>query len=68
MNAAHHATKAFAYAESGDVSTARQQMAAALEKAPFLTLAFYSKAFNFKNPADWNRFAHALRKAGLPEE
>jgi adenylate cyclase len=67
MVAAHNATLAFAYADSGDLAMARQHGEQVIKNAPNLTISRYGKLYNFRNPADWQRFAEALRMAGLPE-
>lgn len=67
MAAAHRVTMAMAYAESGDLPKARQTMDRVHESFPKLTVTNYAERYKFKRRADWERFAGALRAAGLPE-
>lgn len=44
-----------------------QDVEKALTRVNWLSVSFYENLSHFKDPADWLRFAMALRKAGLPE-
>jgi len=67
MEAVHHVSIAFAYADSGDLDAARQEMKTALELAPFLNIPMYRNLSHHRDPADLERFIAALQEAGLPE-
>ena len=65
--ALHLLNLAGAQVETGDLESARQAVDQALQKAPQLSLSFLRSAADYKSDAHWERFASALRSAGLPE-
>jgi tetratricopeptide (TPR) repeat protein len=67
MRGAHHVRAAFAYADRGDMDDARDQIETAKQLSPKITLALYRAIMHFQNEEDWQRFANAMREAGLPE-
>jgi len=67
MSAAHHLKYAFAYADQGKIQKAKQEIERVKALAPYLSIQFFRNIMHFELEADWERFASALRKAGLPE-
>ncbi|MFQ5937473.1 MAG: transcriptional regulator, partial [Acidiferrobacterales bacterium] len=56
-----------AYAESGQQEEARARAAKILELNPKFTIAKYTDALTYRDPAYAERAINALRQAGLPE-
>jgi TolB-like protein len=67
MKGAARVRVAFAYADQGNVEMAKKTVEQIRVLAPFLTIKFYRALMHFENEDDWERFARAMRKAGLPE-
>jgi TolB-like protein/class 3 adenylate cyclase len=67
IRAANHVRAAFAYADQGNVEKAKQEVKHVKEITPVLTLPFYRAIMHFEHEEDWQRFANAMRKAGLPD-
>ena len=67
MAAGGHTGLALIYNETGRDDQARAEVVKATELVPWLSLAFYRNLSHSKDPAHWERFETALRKAGLPE-
>jgi hypothetical protein len=67
MAASHHIREALAYEAMGKTDEAQKNVHEALKLAPFLSLKFYRRLMHYEDSADWDRFARALRTAGLPE-
>jgi len=67
MRAAHLISRAFAYYELGDLPLAKGEIRKSLESAPYLTVSFYEDLTYHRDPREWERFASALRAAGLPD-
>ena len=67
MRAAHRVRAAFAYADQGQLQKAQKEIERAKELASYLSIKFYRNMMHFEHEADWERFARAMRKAGLPE-
>ncbi|MCZ6476443.1 MAG: tetratricopeptide repeat protein [Gammaproteobacteria bacterium] len=65
--AIHLLNLVIAFVETGEMDKARQAVSGALQKAPQLSLSFLKSGFGYKKESDWQRFASALRSAGLPE-
>ena len=65
--ATHLLNLAIAFVETGEMDRARQAVSGALQKVPQLNLSFLKSGFGYKKESDWQRFASALRSAGLPE-
>ena len=65
--AVHLLNLAIAFVETGEIDKARQAVSGALQKAPQISLSFLKSGFGYKKESDWQRFASALRSAGLPE-
>jgi len=67
MAAGAHAGLAVVYSETGRDDEAAREIGKALQRAGWLTIAFYRDSMYFKNPAHWERFETGMRNAGLPE-
>lgn len=62
-----HITLAFVFIETGRDDEARAEIDKARARFGWASVAFYEGFAHYKDPAHWERFAAALRKAGLPE-
>jgi len=62
-----HIFLAIAYAMLDRQEEARVSAEKCLELAPFLSVGWFTKISKFKNEADTNLIADAMRKAGFPE-
>lgn len=58
---------AFALVESGDVARAQEAATAARNAVPSHDLAFHRRSMHFEDPANFERFATAMKQAGLPD-
>lgn len=58
---------AFAQVESGQLANARGSIASALQAMPGHSLGFHRLTMHFEDSAQFERFAAAMRRAGLPE-
>jgi tetratricopeptide (TPR) repeat protein len=67
LRAGFHLQLAWAHVESGQIDTAREQIAEVLELKPGLTVQQWRKGYMYKDPANLDRMADALKQAGLPE-
>lgn len=59
-------SRAFAYADQGELEKARSAMAEARREKPFVSAALFRPYWVFNNPSDDARFYGGLRAAGLP--
>jgi Tfp pilus assembly protein PilF len=65
--ATHLLNLAIAFVETDEMDKARQAVSDAVQKNPQLSLSFLKSGWRYKKEADFQRFASALRTAGLPE-
>jgi adenylate cyclase len=64
---AGHRLLAASLAQLGRIEEARRAMEDVLSMTPGLTATLLRNITHFKNPADFDRYIDALRKAGLPD-
>jgi len=67
MEAGHLIDMALAQVARDNIDDAREEVELAQNLAPYLSLTLFRAFMHFKDPADWEFFADALRKAGMPE-
>ena len=67
LRAGFHLQLAWAHVESGQIDPAHEQIAEVLELKPGLTVRQWRKGYMYKDSANLDRIADALKKAGLPE-